>query len=129
MKLGLTTKHYPNHGTVLVPCDSNGGAFGDNVISVEVSDGIVTVKYCLDESLKFGGAKGMNSGYHRFSVDGTQSNKHAKSNAEMKVTFETTDLQALLSDFIHNTLPVAVSEIVRDEMHKQFKAAAMSRVE
>lgn len=129
MKLGLTTKHYPNHGTVLVPCDSNGGAFGDNVISVEVSDGMVTVKYCLDESLKFGGAKGMNSGYHRFSVDGTQSNKQAKSNAEMKVSFDTTDLQTLLNDFIEHTLPDAVREIVRDEMHKQIKEAAMSRVE
>lgn len=125
MKLGLTTKHYPNHGTVLVPCDSNGDAFGDNVISVEVSDGIVTVKYCLDESMKFGGAKGMNSGYHLFSADGTQSNKQAKSNAEMKVSFDTTDLRALLNDFIEHTLPNAV----RDEMHKQVKAAAMSRVE
>ena len=26
MKLGLTTKHYPNHGTVIVPCDSQGNA-------------------------------------------------------------------------------------------------------
>ena len=117
MKLGVTTKLYPNHGTVLVPCDSNGGAFGDNVISVEVSDSIVTVKYFLDESMKFGGAKGMNSGYHRFSADGTQSNKQAKSNAEMKISFDTTDLRALLNDFIEHTLPDAV----RDEMAKAAK--------
>ena len=68
MKLGLTTKHYPNHGTVIVPCDSQGNALGDNVISMEVKDGIVTVQYHADESMKFGGAKGMNSGHYRFST-------------------------------------------------------------
>ena len=119
MKLGLTTKHYPNHGTVLVPCDSQGNALGDNVGSVEVKDGIVTIQYHVDESMKFGGAKGMNSGYYLFSADGTQSNKQAKSNAEMKVSFDTTDLQALLNDFIEHTLPNAVREIVRDELVSQ----------
>lgn len=53
MKLGLTTKHYPNHGTVLVPCDSQGNALGDNVFSVDVKDGLVTVKYHIDESMTF----------------------------------------------------------------------------
>ena len=129
MKLGLTTKHYPNHGTVLVPCDSNGGALGDNVISMEVKDGIVTVKYHADESMKFGGARGMNSGHYRFSAMSDDSKGQDMANVEMSVKFDTSDLQTLLDDFIQNTLPDAVREIVRDEMDKQIKEAAMSRAQ
>ena len=124
MKLGLTTKHYPNHGTVLVPCDSQGNALGDNVGSVEVKDGIVTVQYHVDESMKFGGAKGMNSGHYRFSAMSDDSKGQDMANAEMSVKFDTSDLQTLLDDFIQNTLPDAVREIVRDELGKQIKEAS-----
>ena len=51
------------------------------------------------------------------------------SELEMKISVDTKELQSMLDDFIKNTLPNAVREIVRDEMHKQFKAAAMSRAQ
>lgn len=121
MKLGLTTKHYPNHGIVVVPCDSKGNALGDNVRSVGVQDGIATVEYIIDDTLTFEGAKAISDGCYLFSAGNKE--------PALNVTFDTTDLQALLNDFIEHTLPDAVSEIVRDEMHKQVKAAAMSRVE
>ena len=121
MKLGLTTKQYPNHGTVLVPCDSQGNALGDNVRSIEVQDGIATVEYIIDDTLTFEGAKGISDGCYLFAVGNKE--------PALNVTFDTTDLQALLSDFIENKLPNSVREIVRDEMHKKVKEAAMSRVE
>ena len=51
------------------------------------------------------------------------------SELEMKISVDTKELQSMLDDFIKNTLPNAVREIVRDEMHKQVKAAAMSRAQ
>ena len=121
MKLGLTTKHYPNHGTVIVPCDSQGNALGDNVRSVGVQDGIATVEYIIDDTLTFEGAKGISDGCYLFSAGNKE--------PALNVTFDTTDLRALLNDFIEHTLPNAVREIVRDEIRKQVKAVAMSRVE
>ena len=125
MKLGLTTKHYPNHGTVLVPCDSNGGALGDNVISMEVKDGIVTVKYHADESMKFGGARGMNSGHYRFSAMSDDSKGQDMANAELSMKLDASELKQVLDDFIQIDLPNAVRAIVQDEMNKQAKAAVM----
>ncbi|UOO89523.1 hypothetical protein LVJ82_00645 [Vitreoscilla massiliensis] len=125
MKLGLTTKHYPNHGTVIVPCDSQGNALGDNVSSVEVKDGIVTIQYHADESMKFGGAKGMNSGHYRFSAMNDDSKGQDMANAEMKISVDTKEFQSMLDDFIKTTLPNAVRAIVQDEMNKQAKAAVM----
>ena len=51
------------------------------------------------------------------------------SELEMKISVDTKELQSMLDDFIKNTLPNAVREIVRDEIRKQVKAVAMSRVE
>lgn len=48
--------------------------------------------------------------------------------AELKVIVDTEQFKSMLDDFVQNTLPNAVREIVRDEMHKQIKAAAMSSV-
>ena len=129
MKLGLTTKHYPNHGTVIVPCDSQGNALGDNVISMEVKDGIVTVQYHADESMKFGGAKGMNSGHYRFSAMNDDSKWQDMANAELSMELDASELKQVLDDFIQIDLPNAVREMVRDEMYKQVKEAAMSRAQ
>ena len=127
MKLGLTTKHYPNHGTVIVPCDSQGNALGDNVISMEVKDGIVTVQYHADESMKFGGAKGMNSGHYRFSAMNDDSKGQDMANAELSMKLDASELKQVLDDFIQIDLPNAVREIVRDELAKQVKEAALSK--
>ena len=48
---------------------------------------------------------------------------------ELKVSVDTDQFKAILDDFVQNTLPNAVREIVRDEIRKQVKAVAMSRVE
>ena len=125
MKLGLTTKHYPNHGTVIVPCDSQGNALGDNVISMEVKDGIVTVQYHADESMKFGGAKGMNSWHYRFSAMNDDSKWQDMANAELSMELDASELKQVLDDFIQIDLPNAVRAIVQDEMNKQAKAAVM----
>ena len=49
--------------------------------------------------------------------------------AELKVIVDTEQFKAMLDDFVQNTLPDAMREIVRDEMHKQITATAMSSVE
>ena len=49
------------------------------------------------------------------------------SELEMKISVDTKELQSMLDDFIKNTLPNAVREMVRDEMHKQVKEAALSK--
>ena len=51
------------------------------------------------------------------------------SELEMKISVDTKELQSMLDDFVKNTLPNAVREMVRDEMHKQVKEAAMSRAQ
>ena len=51
------------------------------------------------------------------------------SELEMKISVDTKQLQSMLDDFVKNTLPNAVREMVRDEMYKQVKEAAMSRAQ
>ncbi len=100
MKLGLTTKEYPNHGAIVVPCDEHGNAMGDNIISIEIVDGITTVKYHADESITFGNAKNMRIGRYYYSASSApREAKQAISNSKMVVTVDTTELKVLLKSF------------------------------
>ena len=48
--------------------------------------------------------------------------------AELKVSVDTDQFKAILDDFVQNTLPNAVREIVRDEMVSQESKSLMYEV-